>query len=465
MNLNTYNRVYFIGVGGIGMSALARYFYKTGKNVAGYDRTDTGLTRELINSGINIHFEDDPQLIPGDYLKTSDTLVIITPAIPADHYELEYFRKNNFKIFKRSEILGLIANKKNNIAVSGTHGKTTVSTMIAHILNNSEVGCSAFLGGISKNFNSNLVYNEKSNYVITEADEFDRSFLRLFPYFTVITAIDADHLDVYGSKDELNKTFNQFVNQTKKGGKVLVKKGLKLNLEYDYDYYTYTLKNNADFYATNISLNKDTYSFDIVTPTVKIKNLSLANTGIVNVENAIAATAVSYLIGIDQETIRNALSKYNGIARRFDYRIKSKDLVYIDDYAHHPEELNAVINSVRKLYPGKKVTGIFQPHLYSRTRDFADEFAVSLGRLDELILLDIYPARELPVQNITSKVIFDKVRLQKKEICKKAELPGKLKNRHIEVLLTLGAGDIDQLVEPIEKLLTVNMNINKKLNK
>ena len=462
MDINTFSRVYFIGIGGIGMSALARYFNATRKDVAGYDRTDTHLTRELINSGINIHFEDDAEQIPHDYLKKSDTLVIITPAIPVDHNELTYFRKNNFKIFKRSEILGLIANKKNNIAVSGTHGKTTVSTMIAHILNHSGVGCSAFLGGISKNFNSNLVFNEKSNYIITEADEFDRSFLKLFPYFTVITAIDADHLDIYGSKDELNKTFNQFVNQTKKGGKVLVKKGLKLNLKYDYDYYTYTLTNNADFYATNISLNKDTYSFDVVTPTIKIKNLSLTNTGIVNVENAIAATAVSYLIGIDQETIRNALRKFNGITRRFDYLIKAKDLVYIDDYAHHPGELNAVIDSVRKLYPGKKVTGIFQPHLYSRTRDFADEFAESLGKLDELILLDIYPARELPIKNITSKVIFDKVRLQNKEMCNKSDILHRLKNRHVEVLLTLGAGDIDQLVEPIEILLTSNMNIINK---
>ena len=462
MDINTFSRVYFIGIGGIGMSALARYFNATRKDVAGYDRTDTHLTRELINSGINIHFEDDAEQIPHDYLKKSDTLVIITPAIPVDHNELTYFRKNNFKIFKRSEILGLIANKKNNIAVSGTHGKTTVSTMIAHILNHSGVGCSAFLGGISKNFNSNLVFNEKSNYIITEADEFDRSFLKLFPYFTVITAIDADHLDIYGSKDELNKTFNQFVNQTKKGGKVLVKKGLKLNLKYDYDYYTYTLTNNADFYATNISLNKDTYSFDVVTPTIKIKNLSLTNTGIVNVENAIAATAVSYLIGIDQETIRNALRKFNGITRRFDYLIKAKDLVYIDDYAHHPGELNAVIDSVRKLYPGKKVTGIFQPHLYSRTRDFADEFAESLSKLDELILMDIYPARELPIKNITSKVIFDKVRLQNKEMCNKSDILHRLKNRHVEVLLTLGAGDIDQLVEPIEILLTSNMNIINK---
>jgi UDP-N-acetylmuramate--alanine ligase len=462
VDINTFKRVYFIGIGGIGMSALARYFKATGKDVAGYDRTNTVLTGELMNSGINIHFKDDIELIPNDYLKTSGTLVIITPAIPVDHKELTHFRKNNFKIFKRSEILGLIVNKKNNIAVSGTHGKTTVSTMIAHILSHSRTGCSAFLGGISKNFNSNLVFNEKSNYMITEADEFDRSFLKLFPYFTVITAIDADHLDIYGSKDELDKTFNQFVNQTKKGGTVLVKKGLKLSLKYDYDYYTYTLTNNADFYACNISLNNDTYNFDVVTPTIKIKNLILKNTGIVNVENAVAAAAVSYLIGIDQETIRDALGKYTGITRRFDYLIKTKELVYIDDYAHHPQELNAVINSVRELYPDRKVTGIFQPHLYSRTRDFANEFAESLGNLDELILLDIYPARELPIKNITSKVIYDKVKLQNKELCEKKDLLNKLRKRHVEVLLTLGAGDIDQYVEPIKKLLTDNMNINKK---
>ncbi len=444
------------------MSALARYFKATGKDVAGYDRTNTNLTRELINSGINIHFEDDIELIPHNYLKNSDTLVIITPAIPIDHKELTHFRNNNFKIFKRSEVLGLIVNKKNNIAVSGTHGKTTVSTMIAHILSNSQFGCSAFLGGISKNFNSNLVFNEKSNYMITEADEFDRSFLKLFPWFTVITAIDADHLDIYGTKDELKKTFNQFVNQTRKGGTVLVKKGLKLSLKYDYDYYTYTLTKNADFYAKNISLDNDTYSFDVVTPTIKIKNLILNNTGIVNVENAIAATAVSYLIGIDQETIRDALGKFTGITRRFDYLIKTKELVYIDDYAHHPQELDAVINSVRKLYPDRKVTGIFQPHLYSRTRDFANEFAESLGNLDELILLDIYPAREMPIKNITSKVIYDKIKLQNKELCDKKDLLNKLKNRHIEVLLTLGAGDIDQFVEPIKALLADNMNIIKK---
>lgn len=454
MNLNVFNRVYLIGIGGIGMSALARYFKAIGKDVAGYDRTRTDLTGELMNSGIKIHFEDNIKLIPQDYMKESDTLIITTPAIPNDHNELTLFRENNFKLFKRSEILGYITENNNNISVAGTHGKTTVSTMIAYLLNQSDVGCSAFLGGISKNFHSNLVFSESSNYIVTEADEFDRSFLRFNPYLTVITAVDADHLDIYGTKDELVKAFNQFVNQTRKGGKILVKSGLNLNLKSGYEYYTYTLTSNADFYAENISLNKGTYSFDVVTPTLKIKDLQLNHPGIINVENAVAATAVSYLLGVNQESIRNALKTFNGIERRFDYRVNTKDLVYIDDYAHHPRELYAVIDSVRKLYPERKITGIFQPHLYSRTRDFADEFAESLNRLDELILLDIYPARELPVKGVTSKIIYDKVTIKHKVLCSKNNLLSILKDKKVDVLLTLGAGDIDQFVEPVRTFLT-----------
>lgn len=436
------------------MSALARYFKAIGKDVAGYDRTRTDLTGELMNSGIKIHFEDNIKLIPQDYMKESDTLIITTPAIPNDHNELTLFRENNFKLFKRSEILGYITENNNNISVAGTHGKTTVSTMIAYLLNQSDVGCSAFLGGISKNFHSNLVFSESSNYIVTEADEFDRSFLRFNPYLTVITAVDADHLDIYGTKDELVKAFNQFVNQTRKGGKILVKSGLNLNLKSGYEYYTYTLTSNADFYAENISLNKGTYSFDVVTPTLKIKDLQLNHPGIINVENAVAATAVSYLLGVNQESIRNALKTFNGIERRFDYRVNTKDLVYIDDYAHHPRELYAVIDSVRKLYPERKITGIFQPHLYSRTRDFADEFAESLNRLDELILLDIYPARELPVKGVTSKIIYDKVTIKHKVLCSKNNLLSILKDKKVDVLLTLGAGDIDQFVEPVRMFLT-----------
>ena len=450
-----------IGIGGIGMSALARYFKATGKDVAGYDRTPTPLTNELVNSGMNIHFKDDIKLIPEDYLNTGDTLVVITPAIPDNHKELNLFRSGNFSLFKRAEILGYITQNSDNIAVAGTHGKTTISTMIAHLLTSTEEGCSAFLGGISKNFNSNMVYSESSKYIVTEADEFDRSFLRFFPYISVVTAIDADHLDIYGTKDELEKAFNQFVNQTRKGGKVLAKRGLKLNLKPDYDYYTYSLAGNSDFYAANITLDKGAYTFDLITPTAKIKNLTLQHPGIVNVENAVAATTVTYLLGMDEGAIRGGLSTFKGIARRFDYRINTEELVYIDDYAHHPNELGAIMESVRMLYPGKKITGIFQPHLYSRTRDFADEFAESLDKLDELILLDIYPAREAPVKGVTSRLIFDKLTIKNKELCSKEALLKTLKNKNIEVLLTLGAGDIDQYVEPVRIFLAGKKKQNK----
>jgi UDP-N-acetylmuramate--alanine ligase len=443
-----------IGIGGIGMSALARYFKATGRNVAGYDRTPTSLTNELINSGIDIHFEDNIKLIPEDYLNKEDTLVIITPAIPDDHNELGLFRKSNFTLLKRSEVLGHIAGNSKNIAVAGTHGKTTVSTMIAHLLSQSDLSCSAFLGGISRNFNSNLVFSETSDYIVTEADEFDRSFLRFSPYISVVTAIDADHLDIYGTKSELEKAFEQFVNQTVTDGKIVAKKSLKLKLKSVYDYYTYTLADKADFYAENIILDKGTYTFDIITPTVKIKNLKLQQPGLVNVENAVAATAVSYLLGVDEVVIRKGLGTFRGIVRRFDYRIKEGNIIYIDDYAHHPKELTAFIESVRLLYPDRKITGVFQPHLYSRTRDFADEFAESLDKLDELILLDIYPARELPLKGVTSRIIFDRVSIKNKELCNKEELMGILGNKNIEVLLTMGAGDIDQYVEPVRMLLT-----------
>lgn len=436
------------------MSALARYFKATGRDVAGYDRTPTSLTNELINSGINIHFEDNKKLIPEDYLNKEDTLVIITPAIPDDHNELGLFRKGNFTLFKRSEVLGYIAGNSKNIAIAGTHGKTTVSTMIAHLLSQSDLGCSAFLGGISRNFNSNMVFSETSDYIVTEADEFDRSFLRFSPYISVVTAIDADHLDIYGTKGELEKAFEQFVNQTVTGGKILAKKSLKLKLKSGYEYYSYTLADNSDFYAENIILDQGTYTFDVITPTVKIKNLKLQHPGMVNVENAVAATAVSYLLGVDEAVIRKGLGTFAGITRRFDHRIKEGDMIYIDDYAHHPKELTAFIESVRLLYPDRKITGVFQPHLYSRTNDFAKEFAESLDKLDELILLDIYPARELPIRGVTSQIIFDRVSIKNKELCNKEDLLGVLGKKNIEVLLTMGAGDIDQYVEPVRILLS-----------
>ena len=437
------------------MSALARYFKIIGLEVAGYDRTPTDLTRRLIATGIDLHFEDDVDKIPSSFLDKMGTLVIYTPAIPSDHTELNFFKEKGYEIHKRSEVLGELTNSRKGIAVSGTHGKTTVSTMIAYLLDNSCLGCNAFLGGISKNFNSNLVLSAESDYVVVEADEFDRSFLQLFPSVTVVTAMDADHLDVYRNKEELDASFNLFVNQTKPGGTIFHKKGLPVNIKADKNYrvMTYSLDEKADYYADNINIQQGRYHFDLITPDRKIFDLEMRHPGLTNVENAVVAAAVADQLEIEEDYIRKALSTFEGNKRRFDIHINVPDLVYMDDYAHHPRELDAVIGSVRDMYPGKKVTGVFQPHLYSRTRDFADEFARSLGQLDELILMDIYPARELPVKGVSSELIFNKVNLENKVLCSKNNLLGIIKDRNFDVLLTLGAGDIDQFVGPIKKML------------
>lgn len=455
MDIRTINNVYFVGIGGIGMSAIARYFKVLGKNVAGYDRTQTALTKTLESEGIEIHYEDNLDLISDIYKNKQDTLVVFTPAIPNGHKELIYFKENDFVIQKRSEVLGLITKYKKGIAIAGTHGKTTVSTITAHVLNNSKVGCSAFLGGIAKNYESNLLVSEESEYVVVEADEFDRSFLTLFPDIAVVTSVDADHLDIYGDKDELKSTFKKFVGQIRNEGKVIVKKGIDLdvsNLE-RIEKYSYALDTEADFYAQNITIDNGLYVFDIVTPETVIKGLTVGLPGLINVENTVAAVAVAYLLGVDEDEIRDSLKMFTGVKRRFDVHIKTDGLVFIDDYAHHPEELKAAILSARDLYKGRKLTGIFQPHLFTRTRDFVDGFAQSLDMLDELILLDIYPARELPIEGVTSKIIFDKMQLEQKTLCKKEELLEVLKDKEIDVLLTLGAGDIDKLVDPVRKYL------------
>ncbi len=465
MDLNFLHRVYFLGAGGIGMSALARYFKIIGLEVAGYDRTPTDLTRRLITSGIDLHFEDDVDKIPSSFLDKMGTLVVYTPAIPSDHTELNYFKENGFEIHKRSEILGELTNSRKGIAVSGTHGKTTVSTMIAYLLDNSCLGCNAFLGGISKNFNSNLVLSAESDYVVVEADEFDRSFLQLFPFITVVTAMDADHLDVYGNKEELETSFNQFVNQTKQGGTILYKKGLpvKTDAQKKYRVLTYSLNEKADYYAGNINIQQGRYHFDLITPGRKITDLELKHPGLTNVENAVVAAAVAYQLEVDEEHIRKALSTFEGNNRRFDIHINTPNLVYMDDYAHHPLELDAVIGSVRDMYPDKKITGIFQPHLYSRTRDFAGEFARSLSQLDELILMDIYPARELPVKGVSSELIFNEVNLENKVLCSKNNLLDIIKGRNFDVLLTLGAGDIDQFVGPIKRMMNERIKTINRL--
>jgi len=459
-DLNKIKRVYFLGIGGIGMSALARYFKKGGKMVAGYDRTATDLTIQLEKEGIPIHYTDNSDLIPGPFRSQNNSLIIYTPALPADHAELAFFRTQGFTVYKRSEILGLLTRTKKTIAVAGTHGKTTVSTMIAHLMTNAGPGCSAFLGGISLNFGSNLVMDTNSEWVVVEADEFDRSFLRLFPHAAIITAMDPDHLDIYGDYAEMESAFSRFAEQINKEGILLMKNGLPVRPSVmPHNTSTYSLHGPGDFYATNISLHNRKYHFDLIGPEVIVHDISLIHPGMVNVENAVAACALCTLLGLDKERIRNAMENFSGIRRRFEYRILTDSMVFIDDYAHHPKEIEATLLSLRELYPGRKLTGIFQPHLYTRTRDFAEGFAESLGLLDELILLDIYPAREMPIEGVNSEMILRKVKLKEKMICSRGQLLDKLQDRIPEVLITLGAGDIDKLVEPIEKIFSAKLNL------
>ncbi|MGZ2371290.1 UDP-N-acetylmuramate--L-alanine ligase [Ancylomarina sp. YFZ004] len=451
MNIEDFKNIYFVGIGGIGMSAIARYFKAIGKNVSGYDKTQTLLTGELEKEGIDIIFKDGVDIIPEIYLNKSETLVVYTPAIPSNHEQLSFFKNEDFLLMKRAQVLGFLSDPLNGIGIAGTHGKTTVSSLTAHIFKTSALDCNAFLGGIARNYNTNLLLSKTSPWVVLEADEFDRSFLQLHPQVAVVTSMDADHLDIYGRKEELEKTFQDYVRQIKKGGHLVYKKGLDLNPS-DINLYSYSLDEEADFYAKNLKLVQGLYQFDLVHPKGCIEGLKLSYPGRINVENAIAASAVALICGISQEELRLALNSFIGVRRRFDYRIKSDNLIFIDDYAHHPKELWESISSVKAIYPDKKITGIFQPHLYTRTRDFADGFAESLDLLDELILLDIYPARELPIEGVDSNLILSKMK-SKGRLCSKDELIDQIKQSKIEVLLTLGAGDIDKLVEPIEQVL------------
>jgi len=409
MNLKDIHNIYFLGIGGIGMSALARYFNHIGKAVSGYDKVETKLTKQLDIEGMNIHYTDDVNFISEKVRATNkNTIIIYTPAIPSNHSELNFFKKNDYKIYKRAEILGLITDNYKTVAVAGTHGKTSISTTTAHIINKSSFNCLAFLGGIAKNYSSNLILpqNKDSEVVaVAEADEYDRSFLQLNPNIALISSIDADHLDIYGNKENLVDTFNQFINKIDKNGILIYKKGLKLDKNvFPNKAYTYSFKDTADFYATNISINnKGQYCFDLITPFGTMENFISGTHGKINAENAVASITLAHLLGLDNETIKENLEKFEGVERRFDFQINTEHLIYVDDYAHHPAELDAFIDSMKTLFKGKKITGIFQPHLFSRTSDFADDFAESLNLLDELILLDIYPAREEPIEGVTSK--------------------------------------------------------------
>ena len=455
------HRIYFIGIGGIGMSALARYFLKGGYEIAGYDRTPTPLTDQLSSEGCLIHFDDKTDLIPESFRKphsADTTLIVYTPAIPDDHSELLYFRKHSYDILKRSELLGLITRASKGIAVAGTHGKTTVSAIIAHLLKQSELDCSAFLGGISKNYDSNLILGS-GDLVVMEADEYDRSFLQLNPYLAVITAIDPDHLDIYKDYKHLEEAFISFIKKVKEGGKLLYKRGLNIQkgIPDNVESYTYSIEPDADFHVTNIRSENDFNVFEVVTPGEPLR-VRFRYPGKMNIENALAAVAVAWLLGVPGKQVQRALVHFSGVKRRFDFQIRRKDLVYIDDYAHHPEELKACILSVREMFPGRKITGIFQPHLYTRTRDFAAEFARSLEMLDELILLEIYPAREMPIKGVGSEMIFRQTNMKNKILCTKNDLLRLVGEKEFEVLLTLGAGDIDRFVQPIRVCLTEKNN-------
>lgn len=456
MKFENINNVYLLGIGGIGMSALARFFKSHGMFVAGYDKTETALTKQLINEDINIHYNDEIALISDKILNDKEhALLIYTPAIPNDNKELNFFRLKNFKLYKRAEVLGIISNSYRSIAVAGTHGKTTVSTEIAHIFMQSANKCNAILGGIAKNYNTNLLLSESSKFFITEADEYDRSFLHLHPNIAIITSIDADHLDIYGNFENLKSTFIDFVKNIDNNGILIIKKGLNINIPHHSEIrrYYYSLDETADFYAKNIRKIDKNYIVDIITPGEVIHNIEIGFPGLMNVENAVAAFAVSYLAGININNIRIGIAGFKGVKRRFDYQILTNSIVYIDDYAHHPEELKACINSVKELYPEKKITAIFQPHLFTRTRDFADEFANALQELDELILLDIYPAREQPIEGVSAKLIYDLINLENKCLCNKADIIEALEKENHQVVLTLGAGDIDKEVERIKNYL------------
>lgn len=445
-----YKNIYFIGIGGIGMSAIARYYRFMGLSVSGYDRTPSELTEKLVEEGIRVHYTDDCGFIPGD---VESTLVVYTPAIPEDMGELVYVREHGYRVIKRSMILGEITEGQKCLAVAGTHGKTTTSTLTAHILTESGAGCSAFLGGISKNYGTNLLVSHTPTAVV-EADEFDRSFHQLHPSIAVITAMDADHLDIYGDIEHVHEAFRIFASQVSE--LLIIKKGLPVSpadtkagiLSYHYDDET------ADFHAADIKLDgMGRYTFNLVYPGGVINDITPGALGWVNIENSVAAAAVCLSHGIAPEAIRQAIGSFGGVQRRMDVHVNKPGLTYIDDYAHHPNELATAISSIRGIFPGRKITAVFQPHLYTRTRDFADGFAEALSAVDKLILLDIYPARELPIEGVSSEIIYRKVSAPEKMLITKEELMSTLEKETVDVLVTFGAGNIDRYIEPITELL------------
>lgn len=462
MNITKVKYIYFVGIGGIGMSAIARFLNHNNKFVAGYDRSETVLTKKLQEENIEIKYTDEIKNIPQQIVENkAESIIIYTPAIKENSI-LNFFREKKYDIKKRSEVLGLITKNGNTIAVAGTHGKTSVSSMTAHLFYQSKEKCNAFLGGITQNYNSNLLLSENNNNFIVEADEFDRSFLQLAPQTAIITSIDPDHLDIYKNFDNLKKAFNQFATQIKENGKLIINKDVRelISDKINAEIYTYSLNEKADFYASEIELKNGLYHFNINISAEKIKNIKLGVYGITNVENSLAAFAAAWINNISAEEIRKGLASFKGIKRRFElYTEPTAKTVYIDDYAHHPKEIDATLESIRKIYPDRKITVVFQPHLFSRTQDFADEFAESLSKADELILLEIYPAREKPIEGVNSKMILDKVKIKNKQICLKEQIMKLLQTKKIDILITMGAGNIDQHLPEISEYIT---SLNKR---
>ncbi len=452
--LNRIENIYLVGIGGIGMSALARYFLRQGKRVSGYDRVSTRLTDDLTREGSEIHYTPNLSWVRENFPEPGNILVIYTPAIPEDHLELQFFRQGGYRVMKRAEMLGVLSSGEKCIAVAGTHGKTTVCTMIAHLLKVAGIPCNALLGGISKNYNTNALLSDQAEWLVVEADEYDRSFLHLFPRIAIVSSCDADHLDVYGSYENLKEAFCGFIRQIHPDGHLVHQGGLSLSCLEDPapGKHSYGLDDPSGCRARNIESQKGCTRFEAVLPGEVIQDIELKIPGRINIENALACICLAGILNIPSDHIRKAMATFTGVTRRFDVRINREEMVYIDDYAHHPRELAACIQSIRENYPGKRITGIFQPHLFSRTRDFADGFAESLSGLDELILLGIYPAREKPMEGVSSELIFKKVELKDKILIEREQLMPVLAERKPEVLLTLGAGDIDQFVEPIVNL-------------
>lgn len=455
MNIENIKSVYFVGAGGIGMSALIRYFLSKGKTVAGYDRTPSELTERLIVEGAQIHYEENVDLIPQTCKDKDTTLVVFTPAIPHDHRELAYFRQNGFEIHKRAQVLGLITRGSKALCVAGTHGKTTTSTMAAHLLHQSHVGCTAFLGGISKNYGTNLLLSADSPYTVIEADEFDRSFHWLSPYMSVITATDPDHLDIYGTKEAYLESFRHYTTLIQPGGALIIHTGLEMEPDVQPGVRTYTYsRTEGDFHAENIRIGGGEIIIDFVAPDTRINDIRLGVPVSINIENGVAAMALAHLNGATDEEIRQGMTSFGGVDRRFDFRLKTDRLVLLSDYAHHPAEIAQSVKSIRELYSDRKITAIFQPHLYTRTRDFYKDFADSLSLLDEVILTEIYPAREEPIPGVSSQLIYDNLRPGiEKYICPKKDLLNFLATKSFQVVIVLGAGDLDNYIPEIIKIL------------